>query len=160
MQGKPLLTGGCQCGTVRYAILEEPGRASICHCRMCQKAFGNIGAPLVNVDRAALRWTRGKPSEFRSSVPVARGFCSHCGTPLYMDEEGSENLDLAICTLDTPDAVTPQYQTGVEGEVAWFKILHELPRETTDESRPREELDRLGSLQHPDYDTERRMVKG
>ena len=93
-------------------------------------------------------------------APVARGFCSHCGTPLYLAEDGDEVVEIAICTLDTPDAVTPQYLTGVEGEVAWFKILHELPRETTEESRPREELDRLGSLQHPDYDTESWVVRG
>ena len=160
MKGKPLLTGGCQCGTVRYAILEEPGRASICHCRMCQKAFGNFGAPLVNVKRAALRWTRGVPSEFRSSVPVARGFCSHCGTPLYLAEDGDEMVEISIGSLDTPDAVTPQVQTGVESEVAWFKILHELPRERTEDYRTREELDTLASLQHPDHDTEGWVVKG
>ena len=43
------LTGGCQCGAVRYALLEEPTGAHICHCRMCQKAFGSFFAPL---DRA------------------------------------------------------------------------------------------------------------
>lgn len=160
MKRKPLLTGGCQCGAIRYAIHEEPGRASLCQCRMCQKAFGNIGAPLVLVNRAAVQWTRGVPSEFRSSPPVARGFCAKCGTPLYMAEDGDAGIELAICTLDDPDAVTPQYLTGVEGEVAWFKILHELPRETTDESRPREELAKLTSNQHPDYDTEEWVVRG
>jgi hypothetical protein len=34
------ITGGCQCGAVRYRIEGDLGRASICHCRMCQKAFG------------------------------------------------------------------------------------------------------------------------
>ncbi len=28
------------------------GDASVCHCRMCQKAFGNFYAPLVTVRRA------------------------------------------------------------------------------------------------------------
>ncbi|HET7714155.1 MAG TPA: GFA family protein, partial [Bauldia sp.] len=30
-------TGGCQCGAVRFRVAAL-GRASICHCRMCQKA--------------------------------------------------------------------------------------------------------------------------
>ncbi len=39
-------TGGCQCGAVRFAC-ESLGRASLCHCRMCQKAFGSYFAPLA-----------------------------------------------------------------------------------------------------------------
>jgi methylmalonyl-CoA mutase len=34
---KPVLTGGCQCGAVRFAVSKPPSRISICHCRMCQK---------------------------------------------------------------------------------------------------------------------------
>ena len=42
-QRKPVLTGGCQCGAVRYALYAAPDRAGICHCRMCQK-YGPRGA--------------------------------------------------------------------------------------------------------------------
>ncbi|HXW19776.1 MAG TPA: GFA family protein, partial [Roseiarcus sp.] len=34
------LRGGCQCGAVRYRLTASPTGASICHCRMCQKAGG------------------------------------------------------------------------------------------------------------------------
>ena len=43
-------TGGCQCGAVRYALLAEPYDPHICHCRMCQKAFGGPFAPFAVID--------------------------------------------------------------------------------------------------------------
>ena len=39
LDNKPVHTGGCQCGAVRFRIEGALGRASICHCRMCQKAL-------------------------------------------------------------------------------------------------------------------------
>jgi hypothetical protein len=32
--------GGCQCGEVRYRAEGPRDRASVCYCRMCQKASG------------------------------------------------------------------------------------------------------------------------
>ena len=63
MTGEPI-TGGCQCGAVRFRIARL-GRASICHCRMCQKAFGSFFGPLVTAK--GLEWTRGAPARFESS---------------------------------------------------------------------------------------------
>jgi hypothetical protein len=34
-QRNPVLTGGCQCGAVCYALYAKPDRVGICHCRMC-----------------------------------------------------------------------------------------------------------------------------
>ena len=81
------ITGGCQCGAIRYRIEAPLGPAGLCYCRMCQKAFGSIGAPLVSVPHAQFRWTRGTPATWRSSPIVERGFCRDCGTPLFMLEE-------------------------------------------------------------------------
>ena len=78
----PAITGGCQCGHVRYAITGPLHNPHICHCRMCQKAFGNYFAALVGAARENFRWSRGKPGVFRSSSIVSRFFCSTCGTPL------------------------------------------------------------------------------
>ena len=79
---KETWTGGCQCGAVRYELLQKPDGAHICHCRMCQKAFGNFFAALAGVPRDKFRVTRGTVSNFKSSADVQRGFCRECGTPL------------------------------------------------------------------------------
>ena len=39
----PALTGGCQCGAVRYALYAVPPEPSICHCRMCIPLVGGPG---------------------------------------------------------------------------------------------------------------------
>src|SRR5437868_4033910 len=78
----PRLTGGCQCGAVRYALLAAPDELCVCHCRMCQKASGGPVMAYARVGKHALRWTRGRPAAFRSSNLVERQFCSVCGTPL------------------------------------------------------------------------------
>jgi hypothetical protein len=148
-------SGGCQCGAVRYRIDGPLGKAGICHCRMCQKAFGNFGAALVSVDASHVVWTRGRPSAFRSSPVVVRGFCAKCGTPLFMREDGDPTIEMAIGTLDNPNAIGPlNEQSGIESKLHWFDGIAKLPAVTTAETRKPEDLARLKTLQHPDHDTE------
>ncbi|WP_373503355.1 GFA family protein [Aestuariivirga sp.] len=148
-------SGGCQCGAVRYTIEGALGKAGICHCRMCQKAFGNFGAALVSVPAGNLAWSRGVPSLFRSSAIVSRGFCAACGTPLFMREDGDVNYELAIGTLDDPDSIPPMTeQSGTESRLSWFHTMHDLPEQKTADYRSAEDMEKLKSLQHPDHDTE------
>jgi len=149
-----LCTGGCQCGALRYRYEGRMGDASICHCRMCQKAFGSWGAALVSLTATSLTWTRGSPTEFRSSAFVARGFCKDCGTPLYMREDGDPNFEMAVGTLDNPNAIPPlSRQSGVESRCTWFAEMATLPTETTESYRKAEDLAQLALRQHPDHDT-------
>jgi hypothetical protein len=148
-------SGGCQCGAIRFQVAGALGSAGICHCRMCQKAFGSWGAALVSVPASNLSWTRGQPGVFRSSAIVARGFCAKCGTPLFMREDGDSNFELAIGAFDKPSKVGPLIeQAGVESRVSWFRDMHLLPEQTTEETRTPQDLARLKSLQHPDRDTD------
>ena len=75
-------TGGCQCGAVRYALSERPKNPCICHCRMCQKQFGNFFGAFTDVDIAYFKLSRGKITYFKSSDDALRGFCRDCGTPI------------------------------------------------------------------------------
>ena len=101
---EPVFTGGCQCGAVRYALYSVPTEPSICHCRMCQKAFGNYFAALAGVPMADLAWTRGRPGTFDSSELVERGFCRDCGTPLFFRYRNRDRISVSIGSLDEPGA--------------------------------------------------------
>lgn len=154
MSAKPV-TGGCQCGAVRYAATGL-GRATICHCRMCQKAFGSFFGPLVHAE--GLEWTRGAPKTFASSNKVTRGFCSECGTPLTFDYGSPE---IAIGTLDDPELAAPVLQVNPADKLSFFEALHTLPvRNPDDEPGVAEFMAGIVSRQHPDHDTEQWPRKG
>ncbi len=150
------ITGGCQCGAVRYAITGPLGRSSICHCRMCQKAFGSFFGPLVGVKLTAFALTRGELAVFKSSDLVERGFCRDCGTPLTMFDIDGDKIDVSIGSLDDPAQAKPVLQFGVESRLPWFEELAGLPvRGTVDaEHAERLRLIERSNHQHPDHDTD------
>jgi hypothetical protein len=146
------LTGGCQCGAVRYEWVEPPEYASVCYCRMCQKASGQPFMAFTGGKREHLRFTHGEPSVFKSSSFATRGFCSACGTPLTYRIIESGNISVTICSLDDPEAMRPTSQDGIEGKVSWINMLLTLPAERTDEWLKPEQAAQFFNYQHPDRD--------
>ncbi len=145
------LTGGCQCGAVRFRA-EKLGRASICHCRMCQKAFGGFYGPLVG--GIGVTWTRGAPSWFQSSNKARRGFCNQCGTPLAYDYGDAEEIELAIGAFDDPERAAPVIQVNPRDKLSFVDGLAQLPMRQPGESASSEDfLAGVVSNQHPDHDT-------
>lgn len=145
-------TGGCQCGAIRYAVEGPFNNPHICHCRMCQKAFGNYFAALVGSLRENFKWTKGDPGVFRSSPIVERRFCRDCGTPLSFSYDDSKYIAVSIGSLDDPSAVKPENQYGIENRLPAFERLHALPGTRTEDDVPPEMLAKLRTLQHPDHD--------
>ena len=145
------LTGGCQCGAVRFRV-GRVGRASICHCRMCQKAFGGFFGPLVSAHD--LDWTRGAPKYFHSSDQVRRGFCAACGTPLTYEAGEGYPVELAIGAFDDPERVAPELQVNLADKLDFVDRLAALP--TPAEYPADWEVFKAGlvSHQHPDHDTD------
>jgi hypothetical protein len=150
-----VLTGGCQCGAVRYALGAVPGSTSICHCRMCQKAVGQPFAVYASVSDTAFAWTRGNPPAFRSSTAAERHFCPACGTSLTFRYFHKPTISVAVGTLDHPERVTPQINLGVESRLPWMTgaALDSLACETTDTPNTPEPVRTLTDFQHPDHDT-------
>lgn len=149
----PFYTGGCQCGGVRFHVEGALGDASVCHCRMCQKASGNFYLPLVSVRDAKLTWTRNEPKRFQSSNHGYRGFCGDCGTPLTY--EAPDGVALTIAAFDDPAEIAPRIQWGIEAKLPYVDTVHTLPGEDTMADQDAASfLADLVSYQHPDHDTD------
>ena len=149
------VSGGCQCGAVRYHATAMLDNSHLCHCRMCQKASGNIFAALVAAPDDALTWTRGKPSVWKSSELVERGFCANCGTPLFYENVNGGHLNFTTGSLDHPELFPPHVHCGIEGRVPWFETLPAMEWLGTTEIEMSDLAPdiRATNRQHPDHDT-------
>ncbi|WP_438278254.1 GFA family protein [Nitrobacter sp.] len=151
-QVKPSLTGGCQCGAIRFALTAAPMRISICHCRMCQKATGAPFASFADIPRENFRCTKGSPATFRSSSIAERGFCAACGTPLSFSRIGGPCIEIMTGAFDRPDLLVPTRQYGTESRLGWVATIVNLPSHTTMENYGSEKMASIISHQHPDHD--------
>ena len=120
--------GGCFCGAVRYRASGKALNSMVCHCNSCRRVAGAPVVAWVTFPQASFRFTRGKPSDFRSSPPVRRTFCGKCGTPLtYEHADSPGTLDVTTCTLNAPGAFPPTHHSWLEDNVGWVRFGDGLP---------------------------------
>ena len=151
-----ILSGGCQCGQVRYKADIQPDTAHLCHCRMCQKAAGNyFMSCLASAVRASFE-VKGEISWFQSSDPVRRGFCATCGTPLIYDPIGSDHLSVTLGSLDNPAIIAPTHESGIEARMPRLGPLPDVHEDVSGASETdggaRLALIERSNYQHPDHD--------
>lgn len=124
-------TGGCQCGRVRYRAEGPSDHASVCYCRMCQKASGQPLMAFVRFPETRVTWTT-PPEVFASSSLVERGFCASCGTPLTYRYLGTGRISVALNSLDDPSQFEPQMSFFGRERPDWLDQLANLPDEEGD----------------------------
>lgn len=77
------LTGGCQCGGLRYELTAAPLMTYTCHCTACQRSTGSAFSLAIVVPDSAFRLTRGEPRAVSrvadSARTVTRWLCPECG---------------------------------------------------------------------------------
>ena len=148
------ITGGCQCGAVRYALHRRPRRPCICHCRMCQKASGNLFGSFAGVPARHFELTRGTLAVFRTSEEGERCFCSACGTPLAWRTPVGDWVSVTIGSLDHPEAMKPTHFYGEEGRIAWTaEVAGHIATMTGQGDTGFVDAVRRTNRQHPDHDT-------
>jgi hypothetical protein len=101
------LTGGCQCGAVRYEIVGVPTALYVCHCRECRKQSSSAFGISVIVRRADFRLNRGRVRTWSRPTDSGRtldcAYCPDCGSRLWHQAAGEgETLSVKGGSLDEP----------------------------------------------------------
>ncbi|MCI4662236.1 MAG: GFA family protein [Neomegalonema sp.] len=90
-----IVTGGCNCGAVRFeGVLSERG-IGVCHCKMCRRAASGpfmaarMTGGITVTEPRGLKW-------WQSSDWGRRGFCGECGSTLFWGSPDPTSTDWAI----------------------------------------------------------------
>ena len=130
------LKGSCNCGAVRYEVLQEFTTQAACHCIQCQKhtqsAFSIMGALPQDgfrlVSGTLKVWTKTADSGTRHDCY----FCPDCGNRIYhQNPEAPEVIRLKLGTLDDSSVIDPKIHVWVQHRQPWLTLPEGTPTHDT-----------------------------
>ena len=128
MAAAPLpLTGGCQCGAVRYEVAQGPLFAYCCHCTNCQKVSTSAFCISAIIPEASFAYTAGEPRKttWISDAGNQRygDFCGDCGVRIAHGQTPSTGfLSLRAGTLDDPALARPAGHIWTKSAQDWVRF--------------------------------------
>ncbi len=129
------LTGGCQCGAVRYTLAGPFREVMHCHCSMCRKAHGALFASFGVADPEAFTLDSGDDNlgDYESSPGSHRMFCRTCGGQvLNRIDKWPDDIFVTLGSLDAGQQ--PGHPAGKEchifweSRVPWYEPGDDLPK--------------------------------
>jgi hypothetical protein len=98
--------GSCLCGECAFEVNGPLRNVIACHCTQCRKQTGHYLAA-TSARLADFRLLRSEPLRwFRASETARRGFCSKCGSTLFWQADGRDEISIAAGSLDGPTGLT------------------------------------------------------
>jgi hypothetical protein len=126
------LTGGCNCGAVRYEVTEPLIRASYCHCTRCQRRTGTAASVSAHPPPGAFRIVAGE-EKLRKWQPEGGGekwFCGECGSSVFgRNTSHPESIAVRMGTFDGDPGIRPSVRQFVAYASPWEPLPDDgLPR--------------------------------
>ena len=134
MVGDPSLplTGGCNCGAVRFELGERPLRAIYCHCTRCQRRSGTAAAASAFTPPGSVRVVSGREhvGAWKPGDGFDKEFCRECGSALFVrDPDTGEIAGVRMGAFDEDPGVRPSARQYVAYAAAWEPLPDDgLPR--------------------------------
>ncbi|MBF9033209.1 aldehyde-activating protein [Rhodobacterales bacterium HKCCE2091] len=118
------LTGGCQCGAVRYRITAAPVTCYTCHCSACRRQSGSAFGMSLQVPDGGVELdgpTARLSATGGSGRPATHTFCTGCGTRITHQIEGRPVIVVKPGTLDDPTWIRPAGHIFTASRAAWVQ---------------------------------------
>jgi hypothetical protein len=126
------LTGGCNCGAIRFEVGAPLIGATYCHCGRCQRRSGAAASPSAAAAPGSFRIVAGE-EQLRAWKPAdgwEKWFCGECGSALFSrDPADPERVGIRMGTFDRDPGVRPSAHQFVDSAAPWEPIPDDgLPR--------------------------------
>lgn len=119
--------GGCLCGAVRFTITGSLGPVIACHCSQCRRQTG-LYLTSADVDKAALDIVGVDAlAWYRASDKASRGFCRHCGSPLFWQADGRDVTSVVTGALDQPTGLAIDHHIYCQDKADFYQITDGRP---------------------------------
>jgi hypothetical protein len=126
------LTGGCNCGAVRYEVTAPLRLAGYCHCRRCQRRSGAAASPNAHPDPDAFRIVAGEDRLrcWKPDVGGEKWFCGDCGSALFgRNRSHADPIGIRMGTFDSDPGIRPTVRQFVRYAAPWEGLPDDgLPR--------------------------------
>jgi hypothetical protein len=126
------ITGGCNCGAVRFEVTSPFVAASYCHCTRCQRRTGTGASANGRPEPGSFRVTHGddRLRAWKPETGFEKWFCGDCGSALFSrDPDDPDNVGVRLGTLDGEPDIRPSYRQFVNYAAVWEPIPDDgLPR--------------------------------
>jgi hypothetical protein len=126
------LTGGCNCGAVRFEVTEPLPIASYCHCKRCQRRSGTAASASAHPAPGSFHIVAGEDqlTVWQPERGGAKWFCGVCGSHIYADNPSHpDSIGIRLGAFDDDPGVRPSVRQFVSYAAAWEAIPDDgLPR--------------------------------
>lgn len=126
------LTGGCNCGAVRFELTAPFVSATYCHCRRCQRRTGTGASASGRVEPGSFRLLSGEDALRAWKPPDGneKWFCGECGSAIYSHPpDDPSKLAVRLGAIDGDPRIRPSSRQYVAYSAAWEPIPRDdLPR--------------------------------
>jgi hypothetical protein len=127
-----LLTGGCNCGAVRFEVSAPLVSSVYCHCTRCQRRTGTGASANARVEPGSFRVVEGE-DRLRAWKPESgahKWFCGDCGSALFSrSPDDPEQVGVRLGTFDSDPGIRPEARQYVAYAASWEAIPDDgLPR--------------------------------
>jgi hypothetical protein len=119
--------GSCLCGAVAFSTPGPLRDVAICHCKMCRRWHGHVGAytdaPKVTL---AFRESRGL-AWYHASDIARRGYCRECGSSLFWEAFDRDTISITAGAFDDPTGLKTTLQIYVEDKGDYYEVDKAIP---------------------------------